>query len=195
MKIKYCEWTCVGCGNIQRFTGKNVLSSTPYWFTIRTERCRSSSHQPSFDTCVCSTRCLENAGVLIEEYIKHRTYTIPNKKEIEVTICNQCGKVNKVDTLNMVIGPDPLAEWIREKTSAGRKDFCCSECNKNHIIHPEESIFVDLKFENFWDVQHLIEVIDSPNLKEAIKPPKSIFFDNSSIREEIKKINDNSKNL
>lgn len=184
MKIKYHQWTCIGCGQTIRFTGKNIFSALPYWFTIRTEGCVSSSERPSFDTCACSTACLEKAGKIIEDFIKNHPYRIPTKKSIESTICDQCGKVEEFDKLNPLFGGrDPLEDWTWEKNSKGRKDFCSDECKKNHLLHPEESVFAGLKFDNPWDEARLIQAIGSPDFKEAIKPRKIRFTRSKSIRE------------
>lgn len=169
MKIKYHEWKCIGCGNTTRFTGKDVLS-VPYWFTITTERCISSSEQPNFNTTACSIGCLQKAGAIIDDSIKNRKHLIPNKKHIEATACDHCGKVAMVDSLNMIIGPGPLRDWTWEQTPAGRKDFCGEACKKNHVLHPEESVFVDFKPNNqFLGISSLIEILNSPDVKEAIR--------------------------
>jgi len=179
MKRKYEEWTCVSCGEVRRFTGRNVISSLPYWFTIRTEGCVSSSHQPSFNTCACSTACLEKAGKIIEDFIKNHPYSIPAKKRIEAVICDHCGKTEKFDELNPPFGGgDPLEYWTMEKNRGGRKDFCSTECRKNYTLHPEDSVFAGLEFDNPWDEARLIKAIDAPHFREAIKkavPAEAIF--------------------
>lgn len=169
MKIKYYEWKCVGCGKTSRFNGKHVLSAMPYWFTLRTEGCASSSEHPSFNVSVCSIHCLSKVSEIIDAFIKRRKPRIAQKKDIEATICEQCGEVVKIDTLNMIYGPGPLKDWTWEETPEGRKDFCSTKCKKDHSAHPEKSVFADFEFDESWKTSRLIEIINSSDMKEAIK--------------------------
>lgn len=169
MKIKYYEWTCAGCGKISRFTNTGTSLGIPYWFTLRTENPVSSSERPNFNTTICSTACFEKAGAHIDESIKSHSYSIPRKKEIEATICDHYGEFKKIDALNMLCGPNPLQDWIWEKSSEDRKDFCCTECKKNHTAHPEDSVFAECKLNQFFGIYPLIDALNSPDFKEALK--------------------------
>ena len=168
MQIKYHEWECVGCNRTTRFTGRDPLTPVPYWFTIKTERSVSSSERPSFNTSACSIPCLEKASEIIDDSIENGKFSIPNKKKIEATICDQCAKVVKTDRLNQIIGSEPYQDWTWEKTPDGRKDFCSPECKKNHSTHPEEFFFSNLNFGQPWDKARLIEAIDSLNLRKTL---------------------------
>jgi len=169
MKVKYYEWKCVGCEETRRFTDENAFSAMPYWFTIRTEGCVSSGERPSFNTSACSISCLEKSSKIIEDSITKGKFSIPNKKEIHATICDQCAKVAKLDKLNPIIGSKPHQNWTWVKTPAGRKDFCSTECQTNHSTHPEEAVFFNLNFNDPLRKASLINAIDLEDLREKIK--------------------------
>lgn len=190
MKTTYHEWKCIGCARVVRFTGGNIFSPMPYWFTLKTEGHVSSSERPSINTSVCSTTCLEKASVIIQDFIQSRSHSIPQKRHIKATFCDQCGKVTKVDKLNMVFGPSPLQSWTYEETPEGRKDFCSTECKKSHSVHPENSVFINFKSDDPWEMRRLIELVDAPDFVEQIKKPhKPIVGFSPTIREDIEKVN------
>lgn len=175
MKIKYHEWKCVGCENILRFTGEDILAPVLDWFTIKTEGHRSSSERPRFNTSVCSISCLEKVSVIIDDLIKKHRRSIPNKKHIEATICDYCAKIVKIDTLTQIYGPGPLQEWRYEKNPDGRKDFCSGECKKNHTLDSTKSVLLNLNCEDPFVASRIIQIIDSPNFKEEIKALENNF--------------------
>jgi hypothetical protein len=188
MKVTYHEWKCVGCPTVVRFTGKNIFSLRPDWFALSTEA--SSNEIPRLNTSVCSIDCLEKAGFIIRDFSQNRRHAISRKKHIEATICDRCGKVVKVDRLNMICGPSPLEHWTWEESPEGRKDFCSTECKKNHFTHPENSVFVNFKFDEPMAMKHLIDAIDASDFVEQIKKgPKPLFQFPSSLRKDIERIN------
>lgn len=172
MKIKYKEWTCLVCPKIAQIIEDDAVKTTPYWFTVRTERCMFSSERPSINSTVCSTECLEKAGEVIRESIRKHNFSIPNKKDIEATICDQCGKVILIDSLNQICGPSPLWGWISKEMPGKKLNFCCVECEKNNILKPEESVFFKVEIVTVFDKQRLLKAIDSQNFREAIRVPK-----------------------
>jgi hypothetical protein len=140
---------------------------------------------------VCSIDCLEKAGIIIRDIIQNRRHSIPRKKHIDATICNQCGKVVQVDRL---IGLPSLENWIEEKSSAGRKDFCSAECQKNHFVHPENSFFAHFNFDDPIMMRHLIDSIDSPDSMEQMKKnSKRIFQFHSLIEQDITSLDEERK--
>lgn len=150
-----------------RFTGKNVFSPVPYWFTIRTETIISSSDRPSIDTTACSTDCFEKAARVITA----QKTEIPDKKFIDATICDQCGKVVQIDELHPRFGGrNPLENWISSKSSSGKKDFCCEDCQRHHLANPEQSVTTRFRQEGRdWVERDLLKALASLDQENKIR--------------------------
>jgi hypothetical protein len=173
MKIRYQKWTCAGCKKIERIPEKAEPMFTPYWFSIKTTSCSSSSGQPSFDTFACSTECLKKAGESIQMHIKDHKHFVPSRQDNQVTICDQCGKIVTRDLLNPVCGGgNPLRGWILRETYGEKLDFCSTECEKNNILKPEDAVFFEAKLDNIFKIQHMLEALEAPDFREAFKALK-----------------------
>lgn len=178
MKIEYKLWTCLVCKKSVQITKADELYM-PRWINVRTEGSSSSDNDPSYDSSVCGTECLSNAGNVIHELIyKKEGYLIQKKKEIVATICDRCGKVAKENILNLICGPGPLKEWTRATRGGAELDFCSTDCKNEHFCKPEESVFFGLKFPTPWHKQkRLLIAIDALDFRKSIraKEPPLLF--------------------
>jgi hypothetical protein len=190
MKIEYMEWTCLVCKkDIRILKETNKISFMPYWFTIKTEGCLTSSECPSFNTSVCSIACLALASDSIEQSIAKKDFSIPNKKDIEATICDQCGKVVKVDSLNLFCClPDLPKGWAWKKNQSGEFHFCSSDCEQNNFLKPEEATFYEFDMGSVFTKHRIIEVINDFDFPEAIRASKLPLIALNQLQEELLKI-------
>lgn len=176
MKLEYYEWTCLVCGDIARFTGRDIFSPFPRWFTIETEGNNFSNEYPRFSSVVCSFDCLKGAHIVVENYVLDGG-SISRKKEIDATICDFCGKIYSYDKANPVIGGNQSSDWIKENSSAGSMDFCSRKCQHEYHKNMEKAFSKICDFDkNPLDKRILLASIDLPNLKKSFKDLKDRMF-------------------
>jgi hypothetical protein len=172
MKIRYEKWTCAVCDQVKCILEKTEYSYIPYWFHINTTGIMSN--KPSFDTFACSVECLKKIGDSVQKRLDDHRCSVPKRKDNQVTICNQCGKLVTTDALNPLFGGrDPLLGWTFRTTPASHFDFCSEQCANDNLAKPEDGIFFGTELSANWQKDFLVEAIEATDFKEAFKIAKN----------------------